>query len=920
MNRITGLQIIVASIIAFSLIVIGGCSSSQSNPVTALGESPEISLPVNNENPDNTNHKLSGTWNATFDIQTLTAVVAPDRTLNAHWNVTSLLPTPLIVVTGYDSLTEVIDVDVTIVNPFDIDVHDVRLIIYTDSTGNRLMNPDNWIGLYDIPGGLPVNPFKAYATDVYFRLFEAFAEHTCDLSIHIPGGNASVKFAIAASYPGNDEEPWKIYLPPRVDRLTDEIGASAIIEAHVYDNQHNVDSVELYCSAITGEMLVPFNHDPQWDVGWELELVNTTGASEGEYPAWVLASSGSSISLYEPLIINVYPAGDYPYHPEVIGKYDPFYYDTFDVCVQDEYAYVLEGDPDRCLMKIVDISDPSNPAPMGYVKPVPHYTIICINELAVQGDYVYAPAFVYEFGYGDKNEFIVIDVSDPWNPAVVGKYYLGETYYRIESKGDYIYLVAQNHILILNVSDPTNPQYYGETEITSCRDLDIQDDYLYVASGYHFYVYDITIPFYPILVGDLNTVPFSGDRLSVHGDYAVFLESNGDSFKVLNISDPTDPYEVATEELFYNGKGVDMAGDYAYVACMYDGMRVYDISNPSDPVLAGTIETTKAEDVYVEGNIVYVADRTGGLRVVDVTNPAAPSLTGRIKKAHQEHIDVIGDYAYVADGEFGCTIYDISNSESPKIFVSYDMPKTTDIKVIGDYAYIIGKKFLNLEYLFIMDFSDPFNPIEIGSVNLGANTLESLQIDGTYAYVCAGTGGLNIIDISVPGSPALVYTVSITDAKAVTIEGDFAYVVSFYDGLLVVNISDPSNPLITGSVATSDYPRDVTVKNDYAYIADYHDGLSVVNISNPYDPQHIISVEIYHMTAYSVSISGNYAYVGCSGTESGALTVFDITDPSNPEIFSTADNAAGRNEDIQVIDNLAYMVGPNDGLKIVELW
>lgn len=917
MYRFTGLSIIIATIIALSLIVMGGCSSSQSNPVSPLAGLPDLSPLINNENPEDSNHNLLGTWNATFDSQSMSATVTPDRALSQHWNVTTLLPTPSIAVTGYDPVTEVIDVDVTITNPYDIDVNDVRLIIYTDSTGNRLMNPDNWIGLYDIPGGLPVNPFICFY-NVPYRTFEGLSEVTENLSIHIPGGNVAINLAIDASYPGNCEEPNQIYSFTK-GKLSSHVGSRTELTVKVRDYLDNTNSVDLYCPAITGETFVSFYNVPYENRLWKVELENVTGASEGEYPGWILAKSedSGSITLYEPVTINVYPAGDYPYYPQVIGTYSPFNYELGILLVEGDYAYVVDSDWDTNIrMRIVDISDPLSPRPMGYVDQEDiYYPHMFGIRMVISGDCM----FLYT---NELRKLITIDISDKMNPSVINEYQMDEYAMDMVICENYLYFGYSNGIDVLDISNPTDPQFIMEVMDCVGWDLEIQGDFLYASGNVHlngyFLVLTIEFPISPIVVGafDFGALGWSIGNIAVQGEYAYCTGPNGYTLKVMKITNPESPYEIASVVGIDHGPNLEVSGDYLYFACQEDGIRVYDVSDPYDPQFALIEPPAHAQDLEIAGDHMYLTDRYAGLRTYDISSPPALSQTGRLKVSAMSNLCVVDDYAYIAEGEYGCSILDISDKYAPGNVVSYDLPEVFDITVIGNYAYMIGKKFGVSKYFYVMDFTNPFSPVEVGAVDLGDVQCSGMLIDGTYAYVSIFNVGLKVIDFSVPGSPYVVDTIPITSANDVAIDGDYAYVAAYGDGLYVVDISDPSAPVIVTSISTPENQiGGVAIKGDYAYLAD--DGLSVVNIANPEDPQYITSVG--YTQGYNIIIRGDFAYVRDESYFSVAMTVFDISDPENPEEFSYI-SPGGYNSGFAVVDNYAYMASSDEGFKIIELW
>ena len=219
------------------------CSNKTTAPTVPDNSFFDLPTPQINEVPGRT---LLGTWTITFDTENLDFEINSSRISEMHYNATHLIPAPQILINGFDPITNIIDVDVTISNPYPLDVYDVRLIIYTDSVGHKLQNDDGWTALYEIPGGLPINPFKAYAKDQPNSLFAGQTEYTENLQILLPGGNPNVSFAIDASYPGNCEEPHKIGNFSQ-GVLYDQIGSSAIIQVDVYDWQNDEPWCQPWC-------------------------------------------------------------------------------------------------------------------------------------------------------------------------------------------------------------------------------------------------------------------------------------------------------------------------------------------------------------------------------------------------------------------------------------------------------------------------------------------------------------------------------------------------------------------------------------------------------------------------------------------------------------------------------------------------
>ena len=111
----------------------------------------------------------------------------------------------------------------------------------------------------------------------------------------------------------------------------------------------------------------------------------------------------------------------------------------------------------------------------------------------------------------------------------------------------------------------------------------------------------------------------------------------------LTVYEDVDTIPVPPVVPVYNS--IAVAGNYAYITDMNKGLKIIDISNPSSPVVKGTLDTPGyAQDIAVAGNYAYVADSYNGLNIIDISNPNTPALKG------------IYDTSGVAEVAWGVTI------------------------------------------------------------------------------------------------------------------------------------------------------------------------------------------------------------------------------------------------------------------------
>ena len=329
------------------------------------------------------------------------------------------------------------------------------------------------------------------------------------------------------------------------------------------------------------------------------------------------------------------------------------------------------------------------------------------------------------------------------------------------------------------------------------------------------------------LVKGINLSDIALSQLKAENDHTVIVV-NGQAVAVEQAITQVGSYNTTG-----NASGVQVVGNYAYVADGNSGLQIIDISNPNAPVLAGSYDTSgAARGVQVVGNYAYVADGNSGLQIINISNPITPVLAGSYDtRGYASRVQVAGNYAYVAGGNSGLQIINISNPITPVLAGSYDT---------RGYA-------------------------------------SEVEVVGNYAYVADGNSGLQIIDISNPNAPVLAGSSynTIGYAEGVQVVGNYAYVADLSSGLKIINISNPSVPVLASSYNIGFSTYGVQVVGDYAYVADRY-FLQVINIGNPNAPT--IS-ELYRMSAsggqVEVQVVGNYAYVA-NGV--GGLKILDVSD------------------------------------------
>ena len=303
------ITIMVVGLISFCIL---SCSRTSSNMPVSPKDADDFQfmndsyIPAPYDLNVDKNHVLWGLWDVVGELSDFSITSHPNREVGVHFNITQWIPAPTIFVRGFDKSTNTINLDITITNPYAISGYDVRLIVYTDNLGHKLTNADDWTSLYDLPGGLPINPFKAYAKTEPNRKFAKQSQYTENFKIYLPGGNLHFTIAIDACYPSNCEEPYELTNFTQ-GIILDQLGSSTELEITARSWANDVSSVKLYCPQITGTPLVSFNLIDSEK--WGYTLTNNTGAASGNYFGYLIAttSKSGSLALYDEVTIKITP-------------------------------------------------------------------------------------------------------------------------------------------------------------------------------------------------------------------------------------------------------------------------------------------------------------------------------------------------------------------------------------------------------------------------------------------------------------------------------------------------------------------------------------------------------------------------------------------------------------------------------------
>jgi len=422
------------------------------------------------------------------------------------------------------------------------------------------------------------------------------------------------KAFIAAGYDGIE-----VYDINDLSRPLSNIPADEYGDYYTKVKVFNINEYEKYVMAISDNdkiMVIEANTlMPATTISFEEDIKINSVFYDGAY--LYVVSRGKGLSIYK--------LEDYNTIDEVSSIFvrGDFTSEEYDVYVNGDYAYIAADS----FFAVVDVFDKENPYILSTTKVVGARKIIYSdNKVYLVGDTL-----------GSFSHWLcVVDVSNPYNPELLGTYRtLGGKAVDGSLIDNNFYLAdEEGKILKIDVSDPEGIKINGKVE-----------------SG------------------------FMGDKIRIEGNRIFVANSTG--YKVFDINNANDFEEIYDSGFIGDGVGVNSI--YTYDNDFYVGFndgRVYIYSQEEPGTVSGTpidLYDASTGDIYVWENYAYIASYSdidgsvsNGIYVVDLNK----TPTGSYEKflPFDNVVDMVGkeDKIYLLTSN-KVIVLDITNPSSPEI-------------------------------------------------------------------------------------------------------------------------------------------------------------------------------------------------------------------------------------------------------------
>jgi hypothetical protein len=386
--------------------------------------------------------------------------------------------------------------------------------------------------------------------------------------------------------------------------------------------------------------------------------------------------------------------------------------------------------PKQAWFASIDISVPANPRQLARLDSVGGY------DIDVEG------AYVFVSGRQDYEPFQVVSIADSMHPGLLGD--LGIAGFRWGVWAD----LARNRAYVgsdaagLQVIDITNPGVpLLDTVVLRAdmaEDVWVDGNRAYIANyRAGMKVLDVSDPSNPTELGSRDSLGASSEAVAARDSFAYLGWWPGRQFRVIDVSDPLRPVQVAACSVPSRPWDVVLRDSLAYCA---GRLRFYavNVARPREPVVVGSCVTGDANSagLSLADTLAYVGNFVTD--VVNIRNPANPQVLGHFGRGAW-NVSVRDTFAFMSSG--GVFVYSVADPSQPRLIDSVSVgPNTYWVEAVGSLLYT-G----NSDGVRVVDASDVHN-MRVRGFATTPYTVKRLTYDSPYVYASCWDAGVCILE------------------------------------------------------------------------------------------------------------------------------------------------------------------------------
>lgn len=296
------------------------------------------------------------------------------------------------------------------------------------------------------------------------------------------------------------------------------------------------------------------------------------------------------------------------------------------------------------------------------------------------------------------------------------------------------------------VLDPTGvlgaAKKFGESG-RATRALAIEGDRLYAGDSDAVYVFDISSPLAPRLLGEVRG--FGGCRQIAVQNGMAYVTAREYGLWIVDATDPTKPRIRSRFDSCELATGVDVAGDVCFCGQRQNGVEFIDVSNPDDPRHIAMRKTDESQSVVYRDGYLYSGDwGTGHVTVFDAHDMKDIRQVDHVELyGFGDGVCLDGDFLYVSTGHHSI------NRKTVGGLVSEEIKRFGGPKTGGGMGHGLD----------IFDIKDPAHPKRLGRVDFPplysrfGGDWWSPRVSGDLCFCAQTLNGLRVVDVSDKTAP-----------------------------------------------------------------------------------------------------------------------------------------------------------------------
>lgn len=467
-----------------------------------------------------------------------------------------------------------------------------------------------------------------------------------------------------------------------------------------------------------------------------------------------------------------------------------------------------------------EISDPGNPEQISEINTDDNF----VGSIEIDAGYLY---YVEAFSGRIRKVNIEGDPSSVERVFDLPQGAESEPFSLLVHDGYAYFNVFLNGTYKLGVNSPAPVGVLSETGQGWIQLYDIQEQYAFYSE-----------PMAGLSIGDMTDRNEFVRVSKIQGVYPESLLAAGNTLycvndgwiKLIDISNAASPEVTGSYSALGNPGKAIFKGDYFYILDNSNGVVVVNNRNPAQPILSSAIEMQAPRDAMIGGNYMYVAAYPG-IKIVDISSPSDPTI---IKTYDMDDMPsalyLDENNLYMVNNNvpnFGLYALDVSDPRQPMEMNWITIPGDCSDLVIADgYAYVANKD--NGVTVVDIEPVDGAHVIETIGLNDRPTTVE--YFDG-YIIATGSDAMLSVLNTNANGHLELIKEISMrTRLRDLFIDGGMLYLADTLQDVQVYSLDPVSDMQLSDTLHFDFRVASIIIHGNYAYVTGTDDTFHIVNI------------------------------------------------------------------------------------------